>query len=107
MTVEALPVILTALLTVLAPFITAFFTKTTMSSKLKNIIALVVSAVIAAVYVVMTGGFTDVTDYAVPVATIFGISQLIYQQAFKGLVKDVEANVGLKAKADLRAGAKG
>lgn len=95
-----LPAVITGVLAILSPFITALFTKSSMKSETKGLVGIAVSIVVAVVWVLLTGGFAVVAgpeDLAIPIGVIFGIQQAVYNQFFKDLAKDVEANVGFGA----------
>lgn len=98
MEIEALPAVVTAFLTVISPYVTALFTNFEMSSKTKNLIALGFSAVVAVVYVLLSGGFaevTTITDLAAPLGIVYAVQQLAYNLFLKGSVKKVEATKGV------------
>lgn len=95
---ETVPALIVTVLTLLSPLISAFFTKLSMSPKTKNLIALGISLVIAVIYVILTGGFADVTgveDVAVPLGIVYGLQQVVYNQFMRKHVAKVEAKRGV------------
>lgn len=85
-----LPIVLVVLFTFLSPFITAYFNRVQWSPQTKTLVAMAVSLVIAVLYVIMTGGLTDLSQIAVVAPVIFTIQQAIYRFFVNGPAKELE-----------------